>query len=278
MTKTLAREQTFSFDGKTTDYYWVLGDRKNPAFLFIPGYTGTHGDLLAVADELTKKYFVIIPDLPGWGKSPRFAKTLSIHNYATYLKSLLQKEGVSRLTVCGHCMGATLAIEFTYLYQDMVKELFLFSTPYLEGTLSHRMFLHLADWTEKSPKSFREVFFFWRMRIFTVPLDFYFLKMRSFRKKVKLALRHLLTQPQQPEDSVEEAWISLVRYDYEKVKKITIPVHIIHGFKDPMVSAKQAEAFHNLLPSATFDLLLQSGHCPPLETPKTMATAILKYK
>src|SRR6266568_2199554 len=127
---------SFSPDGKTSDYFWIAGSKANSPILLVPGFTGTHSDLLQLTEILKEHFFVIIPDLPGWGLSPQTSRTLTIHNYAVYLKKLLKELDIGKVTICGHCKGATVAIETAYLFPHIVKQIIIVSTPYIGGTLS----------------------------------------------------------------------------------------------------------------------------------------------
>src|ERR1035437_746347 len=120
---------------KTKAYAWTTGDKSNPSLLVVPGFTGTHTDLMHIAESLAQKYFVIVVDMPGWGESPRLPDELSVENYAAYIKSLIDQLKISKITYFGHCMGATLGIEFANKFPASLKELFLLSAPYLGGTL-----------------------------------------------------------------------------------------------------------------------------------------------
>lgn len=272
-----ATKLSFSIENVTNDYYWVLGDRKNPPLLLLHGYTGNHNDLLSVAESLKEKYFIIVPDLPGWGKSPRFKKNLSIENYALYLKALLDSLKIHKITLVGHCMGTALCIEIAVRFPNLVEKLFLVSTPYIAGTMSEKIFLHLANITEKSPKKIRKVFFIWRSRFFVTPLSLYILKVHSLRKKINLIKHYIKTQPSQQEDAVEENFFSGIHYNYEKVKQIKVPIHLIHGANDVIIRRNDALKFHALIPSASLEFIPHSGHIPPVESPKSMASLILKY-
>jgi len=258
-------------------YCWVLGNQNNPALLFIPGYTGIHSDLLEVAERLKEKYFVIIPDLPGWGKSPRFSAELTMQNYAKYLKSFLDYLEVQHITLVGHCMGAVISIELTHENPDLVSKLFLVSTPYLQGTSYQHFFSHLNHFARRSPKRIRPIFFVWRSRIITTPYTFYTLKVKSFRKRMRLVVKSFKYQPKQLEDTVEENFSSMMDYNFERVKNITSPIHLIHGAKDQLITPNRAVLFHELIPQASLDLIPDAGHIPPTETPHTLARLILTY-
>src|ERR1035437_4160954 len=148
----------------TKAYCWTAGDKKNPPLLLVPGFTGTHTDLMAIAKDLTKKYFVIVPDMPGWGESPRFAQGLTIENYAVYVKSLAEQLRIEKITYAGHCMGATIGIEFASQFPEKLKDLFLLSAPNLGGTLSDKLMIFMADSALHFPKKIRPLFYLWRNR------------------------------------------------------------------------------------------------------------------
>ncbi len=267
-------KKSFSPEPNVTDYYWVCGNESNPALLFLPGYTGTHKDLLEMSEILKEEYFVLIPDLPGWGDSQPLYERLTLTNYADYLEKLLNSIALQRLIVCGHCMGATLAIELAHKYPDLVKELFLISTPYIHNTLSETMFLHLADLSEHSPRPFKSFFFLWRSRIFSVPLSLFILKFRSFRKMLKITFKTAFSQTKQDEKAVEENWISLIHFDYKKILNLNIPIYLIYGDEDLIINKKQAYKFHSLRPSVPLHFIPHAGHLPPVETPGSLANYI----
>lgn len=260
------------------EYYYVVdGDTKKEPLLMLPGFTGTHSDQLRLAEDLRDTYFVIVPDLPGWGKSPRLRKSLTLKNYAQYIHSLMDSIGIHKFYLLGHCMGATLALEYALLYPQSVKKLILVSTPYNEGLLSQRLFLHLADISTHAPKFFRPLLFFWRSQFFAVPLAFVSLRFRSLQKKIRIIGRGLKQQPKQHEDVVEENWISFVHFNYNRIKKLRIPTLILHGSEDLIVNPKQAMKLGLLLPHADIHIIEGAGHLPPMETPGALASEVKAF-
>lgn len=258
-------------------FYAVDGNTKKDVLLLLPGFTGTHADQLRLAEDLRDTYFIIVPDLPGWGRSPRFKKALTLKNYAQYLHSLLESLAINKIYLFGHCMGATLALEYALLYPQSVRNLILVSTPYNEGLLSQRLFLHLADISTHAPKFFRPLLFFWRSRFFSVPFAFVSLKFRSFHKTLRMILRGIKQQPLQDEDVVEENWVSFIHFRYERIKKLHMPTLILHGNEDLIVSPKQAQKLQELLPQAKLEYIKGAGHLPPMETPGQLATKVKEF-
>jgi pimeloyl-ACP methyl ester carboxylesterase len=257
--------------------YWVKGDSKNPPLVLLYGFTGVAKDFIELSELLKDKYFIIIPEYPGWNGSPRFEDVLTIHNYAKFVKKLLTKIGYQQVNVFGHCLGAVVAIEFTYLYPETVSRLILVSTPYLSGSKAEKFQKFVMSLAERSPKSLRPVFFFWRSRVFAVPLDFFAIKVKNRRKKLARIKEHIFKQSFEPEDAVEENWISFVDFDFRKVKQINVPVYLIHGGEDIMIGPAQSMKLKRLFPKASLNIISQAGHVPPVETPKELAQLTHKY-
>ncbi len=70
---------------------WHLGDG-GPRILLIHGFRGDHHGLLGVAGALPEAQFVI-PDLPGFGKSPALSAQHSLDNYSDWLRGFVQQAG-----------------------------------------------------------------------------------------------------------------------------------------------------------------------------------------
>lgn len=258
--------------------YFVEGNTKNPPLVLLSGFTGTHGDLLDVARELKDEFFLIIPEFPGWGDSPKGDSTFTISDYAKVVGHIAQELELRQLSIVGHCMGATVALETAYQFPKFIKELFLISTPYQEGTWGQTFFEILSKWSEKVPQTLRPFFFFWRSRVFTVPMSFFVLQTRTFHKKLSLIFKTTFGQSHQDEHVLETNWNSLIAYNYNRAKKLRIPVHLIHGAKDVLIPVSQAEKLKGLFHNVTLDILPDAGHLPPVETPGEVGRLIKKFE
>jgi pimeloyl-ACP methyl ester carboxylesterase len=269
--------QVFALDGNEYTY-WVAGDSSNRPLVILYGYTGVHEDFLELVRALKQTFYVIIPEYPGWNTVPRFPEPLTIHNYAVYFKMLcdhLQLE--QSITVIGHCVGSVVAVEMAFVYPQKINQLILISIPYLEGTWAQKMYAGLAKGATFSPGFIKSFFFLWRSRPLSVPLDLFAIRTKSVRKKMQRIKEHILKQPLQREDAVEEEWLSFIAYDFRKVRELTLPVHLIHGEKDLLLHAAQARRFQEIIPSATLDSIPDAGHVPPVETPRELIKIIEKY-
>ena len=258
-------------------FYYTQGDPKNPCIVIIPGYTGLHGDFLPLARVLQEKHFVIVPELPGWGKSSPLSPSNTLNQYANYLRDLLNYLKIKKVILVGHCMGAVTALEFCLHFPEMVTSVFLISNPYQDGMPSQGVFKRLVHWSLHVPKKFRPVFYIWRNRILAIILGFFIIYTKSMKKRLFLISRTYPQQAVQNEEVVEDNWRGLMEFSYANVKDLPIPLHIIHGQHDIVIPLSQEKKFLDFVPSATFDILAEAGHDPPLESPIALGRIILQY-
>ena len=79
------------------------------------------------AAYLAKNFSLIIPDLPGSGKSTTAAGyPLSIDDHADCIKAILDAEKITSCSIIGHSMGGYISLAFAEKYRSMLKAFGLF--------------------------------------------------------------------------------------------------------------------------------------------------------
>jgi pimeloyl-ACP methyl ester carboxylesterase len=118
------------FEGKKL-FYRVIG-AGNPVIL-IHGFGETGEVWNDQASFLSASYRVIIPDLPGSGRSEAVAD-LSMENLAESIHSIIHEEEIEACPVIGHSMGGYIALALAESYYNHVNALGLFhSTTYADS-------------------------------------------------------------------------------------------------------------------------------------------------
>ncbi|HPF11790.1 MAG TPA: alpha/beta hydrolase [Flavobacteriaceae bacterium] len=85
-------------------------------------------------DHLSKKYFLIVLDLPGHGKSGVVAKTHSMELMAEAVYELLQLLKIDTVVLVGHSMGGYVSLAFAEMHPETLSGLVLLnSTPEADG-------------------------------------------------------------------------------------------------------------------------------------------------
>lgn len=100
-------------------HYRVVGSGQ--VLVLLHGFPET-GDLWSdIWEELSEKFKLIIPDLPGSGKSERCAEPLTMELIAEAIKLILVEEGIERIVIAGHSMGGYAALAFAEMYPEVMN-------------------------------------------------------------------------------------------------------------------------------------------------------------
>ena len=89
--------------GSTASWHINRGDKR---ILLVHGFRGDHHGLMAIAGALSDAS-VVVPDLPGFGKSAALAGEHNLENYGEWLKSFVEEAGEFDL-VLGHSFGSLI--------------------------------------------------------------------------------------------------------------------------------------------------------------------------
>jgi abhydrolase domain-containing protein 6 len=109
--------------------YLTNSNHQKPTIVMFHGFGGGKDHWLAMADDLTDDYHLIVPDVPGFGDSVLPAdfqqKSFTVNEQVKRLHSLLKLLAVDKAHIAGYSMGGNLALSFAKSYPDMVETLYL---------------------------------------------------------------------------------------------------------------------------------------------------------
>ena len=83
--------------------------------------------LVPAAERLAPYYPTYVPDLPGYGRSHKPKRTLTIPELAVALAAFLDAVGVERAVLLGNSMGCLIAVEFAHAFPDRIERAILVS-------------------------------------------------------------------------------------------------------------------------------------------------------
>jgi pimeloyl-ACP methyl ester carboxylesterase len=116
--------KTFN-NGGQEGTYWAEGEGK--AVILIHGYGEDQSVWEHQTAFLRVHYRVLVPDLPGTGKSA-ITHPLSMDSMGEFIYGMMTAEGISQATVIGHSMGGYVALAFAEKYPHLLEGLGLFSS------------------------------------------------------------------------------------------------------------------------------------------------------
>lgn len=96
--------------------YYKIG--KGFPIVLLHGFAETFEIWQPLINDLSKKYRLIIPQIPGCGTMEAFVEEFSMEAIADYVFDILEYEGIEKTILFGHSMGGYAAMSFAEKYND----------------------------------------------------------------------------------------------------------------------------------------------------------------
>ena len=207
--------------------------------------------------SLAKSYKVIIPHLPGFGKSPLPVVQLSMEWYAEYLFEILKAEKISKLILLGHSMGGYITLNFAEKYGNMLVGF---------GLLNSHCF---EDTAQKKENRLKGIDFIRKNGTHLFVSELYSsIFHEGYKKKHKKLIEGLIEEAQKytPQAVMSANAAMMNRKDKSEVlKNVTIPVLFINGEEDesaPLALTLKQASYPAI---ADFNLFRQCKHMSVFE-------------
>ena len=251
-----ASEKNINVQGINLVY---LDEGNGKPVLLIHGYCGNAYNWEDVFDELSRNFRVIVPDLPGFGKSacPDKSEKTTMIWYANLLAEFLDEINVSQAVVVGNSMGGSIAGWLAILHPEKVEKLVLVDSAGLKGSLLDFV-KGFAEIT--APKMFIPLLHF----IFPVNEKALAKLPQSEQNRVKLAEERYRSDLRDCSARVMKYSIVSLATDYteDHLNKIQSPTLIIWGSNDDLLPVRTAEKFHQKIKGSQIRIIQDGVHTP----------------
>lgn len=230
------------------------------------GATADKTSWTSFAKYLGSKFPLVIPDLPGHGKSiADINLNYSINAQAERLKELLSTLGIKRVHLIGNSMGGTIAIHLASISPNLVASLVLIDAAGFEASPSW-LRQHVAHTGINPMIELRDASDYktmMRIGMKTPPyipgmilsaLARVFVKRKAINQKIVKDIEQGMNQT-------------------ENLSKIVAPTLIIWGSDDKVEHVDNAEFLHQRLTNSRKIVMEGVGHVPMVEAPKQVAGA-----
>lgn len=260
----------------------ISGD--GPPLLLIHGLMTSGYSFRYVIPELAKKYRVIVPDLPGAGRSQApLDLSMSPQSVATFLDALVSTLQIEPPYVVGNSLGGYQALWFAALFPAQVRKLVVMHAPgffqlqsfalriLLASAIGRALFrnyisqdpegfvarnIHYFDATIMSREEAREYSSIFRerarMEVFT----------RIFRESF---------DPRYMRELVER--LSIMKHDGQ----LLVPIRLFWAKQDVLVPAAFGHRYQKLLPSAKLVWFDHAGHFMHVDDPARTVREIMRF-
>ena len=110
--------------------YWTYGDKEKYPLFLVHGFTGSHEGFQYLIPELEKHFFIIAPDLPGFGKSRHAKQPWTAEHLAQETNDFLDSlELMQKPYLISHSMGGLIAAQMLTLNPELFHEKTIFISP-----------------------------------------------------------------------------------------------------------------------------------------------------
>jgi len=124
-------------------HYDLSGPPSAPVILFLHGITGSRRYWLRKIRPLAREFRLVVPDLIGFGLSPKPHVEYTIELFRDSVRALIEELGLQDrpLILIGHSLGGLIALEYAARHGGHVTRMILLSIPRFESPASaHAVF------------------------------------------------------------------------------------------------------------------------------------------
>ena len=247
--------------------YWSLGD--GPPVVLLHPFPANHSFWLPVAEELSTRFRVIMPDLRGHGDSAAGEGPATMEKHAADVARVMDDAEIGRAPIVGVSIGGYILFEFWRRYRSRVFALGLCNTKAPadngEGRAARLQAANdvLAGGTEP---------FFQSM----IPRLLGKTTSENRPDLVDDALR--MMSKMSPQDVAQVQRGMAERPDsVETLKTISVPTLIVTGDEDAMTGINEASLMHEHIPQSELRVIARAGHYSPWEQPREFSKLLRQF-
>lgn len=259
---------TFSINGQGI-HARTEGKAHAPVAILVHGWSSSWYTWAPLLPALSRRFYCIAVDLPGYGRSPAPQGAPSIVGYADLLADLIQQVSDHPVLVMGHSMGGQIAMTLALRFPVLLERLVLLN-PAVSGRLSSFVNFIVA------PHILLERFS-WTGRLLTLlertPLNYtdYLLRPISFAERAVISpedysrIRADARRSGQGRIRAECFWAMREADLRGRLSGIRTPALVIWGAEDNTVPLRDAGLVAAEWPQADLRLIPNAGHWPHFE-------------
>lgn len=236
--------------------YMIEGS--GPSLLILHGW-GSRSDRWAQVSRLLSQhnFSVIVPDLPGFGKSSIPSVAWDEEGYCRFIEQFVERLDLKEFYLLGHSFGGGLAAVYTATSPHRVKKLLLFASAIIRRKTFKKKVFKIISKTAK-------VFSF---------IPFYSL----FRKGV---YRYIIRRSDYPYAAgrMKETYLKVVRHDLSHyLPSITVPTLIIWGDKDDVLPVSDAYLIQEKIKNSQLAIIPGGDHDIEQHMPALLVEKIKEF-
>lgn len=230
---------------KELDIHYLTGGRGEPLIIVHGGGDGASAWKRNIED-LSRKYTIYVPDLPGFGSSQCYQGSYYISEMVDFIDDFAGSLGLKSFYLMGHSFGGGIALHYTLRFPSKIRKLVLVSSLCLGKEIA------------------------WWVRIFSSPLFCRSIGKAtvSLFKGIKYVARffgpwEIVGPITKTSIQIGSGIASLTEQTIvllSQLPRVMVPTLVMWGTKDPIVPFTQAYAAAELIPDCQVKVFKDAGH------------------
>ena len=226
--------------------YRIIGEGR--PFLILHGWGSNSEKWQKIGELLTEKGVkVIIPDLPGFGKSDKPLKAWNLDYYCNFVEEFVKFLNLDKFFLLGHSFGGALAVKCSLKFPEKINKLFLVGAACIRR------------------KTFKKRFFYALSKIF--PSSVF---LRKFFYKFIIKSDYLSV-----EGVMKETYLKIIKEDLlDNLSQVQVSTVIIWGGKDDVVKLKDGKIINQKIKNSKLIIIPGGNHDLERKIPEILAKRI----
>jgi pimeloyl-ACP methyl ester carboxylesterase len=247
--------------------YWILGN--GPPVVLLHPFPANHEFWMPVAEELSSRYRLIVPDVRGHGESEVGEGPATMAKHAADLLRVMEDAQVGRAPIIGVSIGGYILFELWRRHRDRVAPLGLFNTKAPADNVEARAGRLQAanDVVERGTEPFLQSM---------VPRLLGKTTRETRPDLVDGALR--MMRQMSPEDIAQVQRGMAERPDsINTLKTINVPTLLVTGDEDILTGINEAEFMRQHVSGSQLRVIAKAGHYSPWEQPAEASRLLRQF-
>lgn len=283
--KKILNAKIFDHSGSHPLKYLKFGLDNGPVLIYLHGFAGEKHNFFLTGKFLSKKFQIIVPDIPGFGESSQYLdRTYVIENYAHWIDDLVQSLGLSKFHLIGDSLGGGIALRYTLDHPEKVLSLVLVDSAGVHPEKSRSIYCEFLEGKNlfllDQPKDFDQFLnrVFHKRPYIPSPI-FSFLSREFFHNRLwyEKLTRDLIQGPYgfSAEVPTWEQRIDLALNPL--LRNIEIPTLVVWGEEDSLFPSEIAHIINREIKNSKLVIYPGVGHSPQAEIPWAFVQDLLKF-
>lgn len=236
---------------------FIKGSATNKAFLILHGWGSSSDRWQKIGESLSEHGFtVIIPDMPGFGKSETPKTPWDFNNYVGFVQEFTRTLNLQNFYLLGHSFGGAVAVKVAVDFPQKINKLFLVSCAYMrKKTMLKKVLAKISK----------------VVRIFSF-LPYYALARKAFYKFIIKKSDYIYAK-----GIMKDTYLKIISEDLScHLSFIKVPAVIIWGDKDESTPVENAYFINKKIKNSKLVIIPDASHNLNQKYPEILTKEILE--